>query len=250
MPEALGSFPPLGVLMLEHEITRPPGDVGNPASFPFPVRYRTVTGVPLDRLLAGDPTILEPLLEAGRELQAQGVWGITSGCGFFVLFQERLAARLEVPVFLSSLLQIPLAQAVVGPEAKVGVLTAHAGRLGQEHLLAAGMDPARPVEVVGLEDRPAFAGAILKQRGEYRGREIEAEVTAAARELARRPGMAALVLECTNLPPFALAIQRATGLPVFDLTTLVGHAFAARFRRPFPASPAASRPLRRGTSPG
>jgi len=30
-----------------------------------------------------------------------------------------------------------------------------------------------------------------------------------------------LVLECTDLPPFALDIRRATGLPILDIVTLV-----------------------------
>jgi hypothetical protein len=46
-------------------------------------------------------------------------------------------------------------------------------------------------------------------------------VLAAARALVQRARRCTLVLECTNLPPFAAALQQATGLPVHHLMTLV-----------------------------
>lgn len=45
-------------------------------------------------------------------------------------------------------------------------------------------------------------------------------MVAAARELQRRaPGLRTVVLECTNLPPYAGAVQAATGWSVLSLTT-------------------------------
>jgi hypothetical protein len=235
---------PLGVLMLDHRLTRPPGDPGNPRSFPFPVLIRELPGISLERLLARDPALLGPLVKAGRGLAARGAWGITSGCGFFVIFQREMARAMPVPVFLSSLLQLPLAQAAVGPEASVGILTAHAGRLTEAHLEAAGRLPWGRVTVVGLEDRPHFAEGVLKSQGRYDVEGIRREVVSAARELmGRDPALGALVLECTNLPPFARDVQVATGLPVYDITTLVHLAKAACVRGPFEA-------LSPGPSPG
>ena len=37
----------------------------------------------------------------------------------------------------------------------------------------------------------------------------------------RHPDIESLVLECTNLPPYAAAVQRATGRPVHHLMTFV-----------------------------
>lgn len=232
-PQPAGEAP-LGVVMLDHPLTRPPGDPGNPTTFPFPVAYRTVTGVSLERLLRRDPAIVDQLIEAGRELVAAGAWGVTTGCGFFVLFQSQAAAAIPAPVFLSSLLQIPLVQAQLGPDERVGVLTAHAGRLTPDHLAAAGMDPARPAVVVGLEDSPAFAGAILTPNGRYDRAAMETEIIDAARKLVESGPIGAIVLECTNLPPFAAAIQAAVDRPVYDITTLARSVRAARFRTPFP----------------
>jgi Asp/Glu/hydantoin racemase len=43
----------------------------------------------------------------------------------------------------------------------------------------------------------------------------------------RHPEVGAIVLECTNMPPYAAPIREATGLPVFDITTLIRLVHAA-----------------------
>jgi len=206
----------------------------NPETFPFPVIHETVTGVSLERLLQGDPTLMEPLTAAALRLAASGASAISSGCGFFILFQEALCRRMQIPVALSSLLQIPLIQQLVGPHRRIGVLTAHAGRLSETHLRMGGMDPRHPVKVVGLEAEPHFQQGVLTPQGAYHDAKIEAEVLAKAEAFLESgdggPPVGAVLLECTNLPPFAAAIQETLGLPVFDITTLIAHLHQALIR--------------------
>jgi hypothetical protein len=47
------------------------------------------------------------------------------------------------------------------------------------------------------------------------------------------PEIGPILLECSNLPPYACAIQKATGRPVFDFTTLINLYYAAGVRTPF-----------------
>lgn len=55
----------------------------------------------------------------------------------------------------------------------------------------------------------------------YVHEKLEAELVQAAWNLVkRRPDVGAIVLECTQLPPFAKAIQAAVKVPVFDVYTL------------------------------
>ena len=41
------------------------------------------------------------------------------------------------------------------------------------------------------------------------------------------PDIGAIVLECTNMPPYSEAIQEAIKLPVFDVVTMVNYAYSA-----------------------
>ena len=229
-PEA----PLIGILVMDARIRRIPGDVGNPDTFPFPVLYRTVPGATLERLIRQrDPSLIAPFASCGLELVRAGVRALTTTCGFMVLFQDALARELPVPIFTSSLLQLPFIQAGLGPGGRVGVLTADAGNLTDDHLRAAGGDPGR-VALAGLEGSTHFRGAILEGSGRIDPEAVRAEVVRAAENLVADSGdIQALLLECANLPPYAAAVQAAVGLPVYDFTTMLGQIRSALARRPF-----------------
>ena len=142
-PAPAGSFEPaLGMLMLETRFPRPVGDVGNPASFDFLVRYAVVTGASPQRVVHQRADgLMQVFIAAGRGLGAQGCIGITTTCGFLVLFQRALAEALEVPVMTSSLMQIAALEAALPPGQRVGVVTIAAQSLEADHLQAAGARP-------------------------------------------------------------------------------------------------------------
>jgi hypothetical protein len=220
--------PSIGILVMDAPIKRIPGDVGNPASFPFPAICRTVPGATLRRLIAErDRSLLAPFVEAGWELVRQGVRALTTSCGFMILFQEDLAREFPVPVFTSSLLQLPFIQATLRPRARIGILTADAFNLTTEHLCRAGGDLDR-ITVAGLENQPRFREAILEGSGRIDVPGVEAEVVEQAkRMLAADPHIAAFLFECANLPPYAAAVRAALGLPVYDAVTMIRHVHAA-----------------------
>ena len=213
--------PFLGVLMLETRFPRLPGDIGHPRTFDFAVRHAVVRSASARRVVQpGDPGLLEPFLAAARELVREGASAITTSCGFLVLYQGALQAALDVPVWTSSLLLVPELQARLGAEGSVGIVTVDAASLAAAHLRAAGADPETPIE--GLAPGCAFQRALLGDEPGFEAREAEAATVQAAQNLVqRRPDVAAIVLECTNMPPYAEAVRRATGRPVHDLTTLL-----------------------------
>src|SRR5712692_7533850 len=98
--------PTLGILMLDGLATCLPGSVANAASYGVSVLYRKVPGVTGTRVLAGDDTATDALVDAARALVRQGADGITSNCGFVAYYQPALARAVSVPVFASSLLQV------------------------------------------------------------------------------------------------------------------------------------------------
>lgn len=218
----------IGILVLDARIRRIPGDGGNPASFPFPVLLETVCGATIRRLVAErDPALVSEFVAAGRRLVERGARALATTCGFAILFQRELSRALPVPVFTSSLLQLPLIAAAIGPRRRVGVLTADARHLTAVHLRRSGVAPGR-VTVFGLEDRPHFRRAILEEAGTIAPRRVREEVAGRAREMvAADAAIGAVLLECANLPPYAAAVRAATGLPVFDFRTLILQAHAA-----------------------
>ncbi|SBT40387.1 aspartate/glutamate racemase family protein [Micromonospora auratinigra] len=231
--------PTIGVLCLETTFDKIPGHIRNPATFDFPVRYRVVEGATPRRLVReADPTLLEPFVTAARELAAAGVAGITGACGFLVLFQAELAAAVPVPLWSSSLIQLPMVHRMVG--GPVGLLVADEAALTPRHLAAVGAQDV-PVALTGMAGQPEFREVMLEGRRDTLdvdrlAAEVDARVDALARD---HPGLRALVIECTDLVPFAYRIQQRLGLPVFDIVTLTRMAHAALTRRPFP--PAARR---------
>jgi len=215
----------LGILMLETRFPRIPGDIGNAGSWPFPVLYKVVPDASPDRVVRqGADGLLPAFIEAGRELVRLGADGVTTGCGFLSLFQRELATALEVPVATSALMQVPLIQRMLPVGKRVGVLTVSGETLRAEHLIAAGADPNTPV--VGTEGGQEFSRVLLNDEDSLDVDLARADNIAAARRLVEaHPAVGAIVLECTNMVPFAADIAAATGRPVHSI-----HTFATWFQ--------------------
>ena len=214
----------LGVVMLETRFPRPPGDIGNAATFAFAVRYRVVAGASPRRVVVErDVALLAPFIAAARALQDEGAVAVATSCGFLALFQRELQAALVVPLWSSSLLLVAELQAHLGP-GRVGIVTADSGSLSADHLHAVGAAVDTPIE--GLAIGSAFRTTLLDNRAELDAEEARAATVGAAKRLIGRcPEVAAIVLECTNMPPYADAVRAATGLPVHDITTLIASRF-------------------------
>ncbi len=225
----------IGIIMMDTFMPFPPGSPGNASTFSYPIRYEVVRGADMQRVVfKPDRSLLKPLLAAGQRLVEAGVKAVTGNCGFMILFQEDLARELPVPVFMSSLLQLPLVSRLLKPNEKVGIITASERTLSPEHLrIATGGMEAHYV-VAGMEDQPAFHAAIHAETGRLDFERVQAEVVTVAQSMiVHNPSVKALLFECTDLPPYAAAVQEATGLPVFDYSTLIDYIFSAVVRRRF-----------------
>ena len=224
----------IGILLLDCFTPFIPGDVANATTYSFPVRFQKVEGLTTKRVLGKDPTAFEPLLAAAEELVGQGVRAITGDCGFLAIHQKRLATALEVPVFLSSLLQIPFIFSILGPEQKVGVITADSKSLDESLLEAAGVKSGERLVVRGMEDRENFLKAVIEETGLLDSDKVKREAVSVASEMVENEQkIRALLLECSCLPPYASAIQKAVELPVFDYVTMINYVHSTLFRDSF-----------------
>jgi hypothetical protein len=233
-PGQVSSGEAIGILLLDTSVPFIPGDVANATTYSFPVRYQKVQGFTVARALRKDPAVFDSLLEAARDLCSQGVRAITGDCGFMAVHQKKMAAELDVPVFLSSLLQLPFILNVIGPRAKVGVITADSHSLDESLLNEIGVGSVPRLVVRGLEDQKHFYEFGIAETGVLDAASVETEVVTTARQMiAAHPEMRAVLLECSLLPPYAVAVQEALGLPVFDYITMINYVFSAVVKRRF-----------------
>jgi len=218
--------PLIGILMLETTFPRIRGDIGNPETFSFPVLYQKVTGAsPQKVVIDADAGLIEDFINAGKALVAQGVKAITTSCGFLALFHRQLVNALPVPVFTSSLLQVHLAQSVIRGNQKIGIITARRPSLTDAHLAGVGIQNY-PLAIIGMEDTQEFSDVFIGGKTTLDSPKCRHEMQSAADRMMRRhPDVGAIVLECTNMPPYANSVRRVTGLPVFDAVTMVNHAY-------------------------
>ncbi|MBX3606690.1 MAG: aspartate/glutamate racemase family protein [Piscinibacter sp.] len=208
--------------MLDTRFPRVPGDLGRADSFAAPLLQEVVAGAWPATVVASAESLrastLRPaLLQALRQLCERGASVLTTSCGFMVLLQQELQAAVPVPLASSALLLLP---ALLAQQQRVGVLTIDAGALGPAHLLAAGVPPARlgDVLVEGPQRDGEFAATILANRPQWDAARAAADVLGAARALRQRaPDLSSVVLECTNMPPYAAAIEASTGWRVLSL---------------------------------
>jgi hypothetical protein len=217
-------MPALGLLLLQTRFPRPPGDIGHPGTFGFEVRRRVVSGATPERVVrSSDPAVLRPFIDVATQLLDEGCAAIATSCGFLARWQRELQAALPVPVWSSALLQLAEQQ---DSGRRCAVITIEATSLGAAHFEAVGADPATPVE--GITPGSALHTTLLQDLPELDMDDAQAQVlAAAARLLARHPQTDVLVLECTNLPPYAPALRQATGLQVLDVVTLLNERMAA-----------------------
>ncbi len=192
----------------------------------FPVRFRRVPGLTVERILKHDMTALQDVLAAGKELRKEGVRALTSDCGFMILYQDKLASELKIPVFLSSLLQLPFIHNMFPEDSKTGILTVDSNSLTETILKKAGAYRMDRLAIAGLQEKPFFSDAFIKEVGTLNYPEVEKEVVESAKDLQRsHPELRAFLLECSVLPPYGEAIQEATGLPVFDFVTMIRYMY-------------------------
>jgi Asp/Glu/hydantoin racemase len=213
---------PLGILMLEARFPRILGDMGNGLTWNFPVLFRVVRGASPTRVVEQGATgLLDAFIEAARDLVDLGAEGITTNCGFLSLFQRELAEAVRVPVATSSLMQVPWVQATLPPGQRVGVITVNKAGVTARHLEAAGVPLDVPME--GTEGGREFFRVLI--RAEKTDLDVDLArqdiLDAAARLTARHPEVGAIVLECTNMPPYAADVAEATGLPVHDIYSMI-----------------------------
>ena len=214
---------PIGIVYIEN-INYPliPGNVVNAYTYNFPVRMKPVPNLTNDRLFNNDPTIVDDLIKTVKSLvEDDGCRAISGACGFFGNYQQQVRAAVDVPVGLSSLVQIPFIQGLIKPGQKIGILTANKGSLTDGLLRSCGVTDTSNLVVKDALQTEEFA-TVVNMRGYFDNTIARQEILTLAQELVdEHDDLGAILLECSDMPPYASEIQRVTQLPVFDFITLI-----------------------------
>lgn len=223
----------IGILVIDIAYPLAPGNVANASTFPFPVLYKILEGVKPEKLLAGDPEILEVLLTGGRELIARGARTIVGACGSFAYFQKAAAQALGVPTYLSIMTLVPLILQSLRSDQKLGVIAADARAITPRVLDQCNVVARDRLAYASAIDAPEFA-KLLTAPEAFSSDVCESEIAALAeRFVAENPELGAILLQCSDLPPYAASIQKVTGLPVYDMSLLVEWLQSTLVRRPY-----------------
>lgn len=214
---------PVGIVYIEN-VNYPliPGNVVNACTYDFPVRMKAVPNLTNDRLFNNDPTIVDDIIETARSMvENDGVRAICSACGFFGNYQQQVRAALDVPVAMSSLVQLPWIQSLIRPDQKIGILTANKASMTENLLKACGATRTDNLIIKDALKTDEFA-AVVDMRGCFDNTVAAREITDLAEELvAEHDDLGAILLECSDMPPYASLVQEVTQLPVFDFITLI-----------------------------
>ena len=210
----------VGIIMLETSFPRILGDIGNAKTFDFPVNYAIVNQSSayntVKELSEGK---LDNFIATAKGLEKLGVGGITTNCGYLASMQEELNNTLSIPVATSSLLQFQMIQATLPKDKVVGIITFDKEALVERVLDAAGVPIDTPI--LGM-DKLELNRVILDDENQLDVKQVEVDMVLAAKQLVvENPQVGAILLECTNMAPYATAMQRAVGLPIFSIVSLV-----------------------------
>jgi len=209
---------------LDYNYPPAPGDIDYPGSYDYDVLFRVVPGLTFEMAQSGKMSeeVEKEFDIAIRWLESKGAHGITGDCGFMMAFQTQARSVATVPVFMSSLVQCPMVAATFDEYDKVLVLTANSKTLTpqKEFLLQRcgfNVEDHRHM-ILGLQDVDGF-DAVAK------GTKVDVErvtpgiIKLVKEVLSKDSHIRAILLECTELPPYSDALRHSTGLPVFDAIT-------------------------------
>lgn len=220
----------IGILILNSAYPCIPGNVGNASTFKFPVRYKVVKEATSERFfLQQDKELIGAFIDAALELQDEGVKAITGACGFMAMFQKEVADALSIPVFLTSLLQIPFIYNITNK--KIGIISADGSRLTSNYFTSIGITDDIPIVIAGMENKKHFMEAIPYEKGILNSKAIEQEVIDTTKNLVfNNNDVGSILFECSDLPPYASTVQKEIDLPIFDYITMIQYVHSALVR--------------------
>lgn len=221
----------IGIIAVDLKYPKMPGNVVNSTTYSYPVMYKKVK-FDIEQLFEGDESIKETIIDAAKELEKDGARAIVGACGFFANFQNEVSESVSIPAYLSSMLQLPIIKMGLSKNEKIGIITASGDNVTDEMIIKMGADP----EYCYVEDIGGIEGfKTIRYEYEYIDNQsvCNTVIDAAKKLVTDHDDVGAILLECSDIPPYAYMVQREVGLPVFDFITLINWVHHATTQKPY-----------------
>ena len=214
----------LGIIRLDYDYPAAVGDIDHPGSFDYDVYYKVIPGLTFEMCQSGKISnkVKKHIIDSVKWFNSKRVSGITGDCGFMIHIQNIVREHTTLPVFLSSLVQLPILVQSYGNKEKILVLTANGKSLldmkGLIYDLCNSDIENEQIVIFGCENIKGF-DAVAK------GEKVNTQIV--EKDLVKQikwlltfnSEIVCILSECTELPPYSDALRKSTGLPVFDAIT-------------------------------
>lgn len=112
-------------------------------------------------------------------------------------------------------------------------MTANAIAMSEQIFESCGINKTDDLVIADLRHGENFHN-IMEDQGSFDNTGVRDDVVNAAMKLVEEnPDVGAILLECSDMPPYAWEIQKATKRPVFDFITLINWMENACQQRPY-----------------
>lgn len=219
----------IGIIMLETKFPRAIGDIGNAKTFDYPVLYDVVAGYnPKKVVLDLKMDDIQPFIDSAKRLEHMGVKAITTSCGFLAMFQNELTERIGIPIFTSTIILLPLLCRMVGGK-RVLILTANSETLTDKHFISAcGNDYTKyDFDIVGTQRMDTFTNFTVQNWDRVNTTQCKEDIVNIIDSAFHKKAYGAILMECTNIPPYSDVVRKKYNVPVFDIITLTNFVYAA-----------------------
>jgi len=218
----VSAAPSLGIIRLDYDYPANKGDIDCADSFNFDVFYKVVPGFTFEMCQQG---VMTPEVEDRFKyainwlIYEKGVKAITGDCGFMMWFQKLARQTTRIPIFMSSLCILPAVTCAFAHNEEIMIMTANGDSLEPMRDLIrdeCGVDTEEErYHIIGCQDVDGFEAVAEGGKVDYDKTE-PGIIKLAQQSLEMYPNSRAILLECTELPQFADALRKSTGLPVYD----------------------------------
>lgn len=206
----------VSLLQLDTRFPRIPGDVGCRDTFAVPMYPQVIAGAHVENIVTADPKSIDIGPFAKAIENTSGL--VATSCGFLSYWQKHLQDLSPGPFVSSALIDLPYLARDFMPE-ELAIITFDAASLGVDHLPPDCTSYAR--SIIGMEEDMHLRQVISKDQTMLDPGKAGRELVGLLSAKLDRTNIKAILLECTNLPPYKAEIKEQFGVPVFDILTAI-----------------------------